>query len=273
MKVLCLVDNSVQPLSGFWGEHGLSFWIESDSRNILFDTGSSGTVLLHNLEIAGLSLEGLDALALSHSHPDHTGGLAAVLEQRRGIPAYAHPDLFRPRYVKKNDEMVPKCLPMSSQVVEQKADLHLSQAPQEIVDGVWTTGEIVNRVEPEGRSPHHYVRSENGWAADPYRDDQSLVLETAKGLLLLCGCCHAGLLNTLEQVRSSFGSYPVAVAGGTHLIGACQAQLDRTIERLREMGSPDLHLNHCTGQRAFAVLSWAFGERVEHCPAGTVLEL
>jgi 7,8-dihydropterin-6-yl-methyl-4-(beta-D-ribofuranosyl)aminobenzene 5'-phosphate synthase len=273
MRVVCVVDNSVLPLSAFWGEHGLAFWIESGGERMLFDTGASGTVLLHNLEIAGLSLQSLYALALSHSHPDHTGGLPALLKQRRGIPTYAHPDLFRPRYSRKKGEMQSKWLPLSPEALRQESEMHLSDAPQFIGEGVWTTGEILNRSEPEGRSAHHFVRSGEDWIADPYRDDISLVLETKAGLYLVCGCCHAGLLNTLAHVRRMFGKYPIGVMGGTHLIGASQEQLDHTVECLREMGSPQLHLNHCTGQPAYVALSQAFGDRVAHCPAGTVLEL
>jgi 7,8-dihydropterin-6-yl-methyl-4-(beta-D-ribofuranosyl)aminobenzene 5'-phosphate synthase len=117
------------------------------------------------------------------------------------------------------------------------------------------------------------VREGDGWAPDPYRDDLSLVLETGAGLFVVCGCCHAGLLNTLAHVRRHFGEDPVGVAGGTHLIGAGTEQLDRTVARLREMGSPRLHLNHCTGPDAFVALSRAFGDRVSHCPAGTTLDL
>ena len=76
MKVQCLVDNSVRPSSAFWGEHGLAFLIDADDgRRLLFDTGASGAVLLHNLESAGVDIGTIDAVVLSHSHPDHTGGL------------------------------------------------------------------------------------------------------------------------------------------------------------------------------------------------------
>jgi 7,8-dihydropterin-6-yl-methyl-4-(beta-D-ribofuranosyl)aminobenzene 5'-phosphate synthase len=271
MKITCLVDNAVKPVSSLWGEHGLSFFIESDQHGMLFDTGASGTVLLHNLEQAGIPPENIDALALSHSHPDHTGGLPALLSQREGIPIYAHPDLFRPRFSRQGGEMRPKWLRMSPDELKQMAELHLDASPQQILPGIWATGEITERNEPEGRSPHHFVRSGEGWAPDPYRDDTALVLETKKGLFVLCGCCHAGLLNTLDHVRRQFGRDPVGVAGGTHLISASKEQIDRTAARLQDMGSPILYLNHCTGPRAFVALSQAFGDRVTDCPAGTTI--
>jgi 7,8-dihydropterin-6-yl-methyl-4-(beta-D-ribofuranosyl)aminobenzene 5'-phosphate synthase len=162
---------------------------------------------------------------------------------------------------------------MSPELLKHESEMHLSDTPQFIIEGVWTTGEILDRSEPEGRSAHHVVRSGEDWIADPYRDDMSLVLETKAGLYLVCGCCHAGLLNTLAHVKHTFGKEPIGVMGGTHLVGASHEQIDHTVERLRDMGSPALHLNHCTGQPAFVALSQAFGDRVAHCPADTVLEL
>jgi 7,8-dihydropterin-6-yl-methyl-4-(beta-D-ribofuranosyl)aminobenzene 5'-phosphate synthase len=273
MKVLCLVDNSVKPLSDFWGEHGLAFLIDTGKGRLLFDTGASGTVLLHNLELAGIGTETLDSLVLSHSHPDHTGGLPGLLERRKGIPVHAHPELFLPRFSRKKGEMMPKWLPMSPDTLKTQVELHLSEKPQQILPGVWTTGEIEDRSEREGRSTHHFVRAGDQWIPDPYRDDMSLVLETEKGPFVICGCCHAGLLNTLSQVKRTFGTDPVGVTGGTHLVGAGKAELEHTIERLRELGSPALHLNHCTGQTALFALSRAFGPGLSHFPAGSELAL
>jgi 7,8-dihydropterin-6-yl-methyl-4-(beta-D-ribofuranosyl)aminobenzene 5'-phosphate synthase len=271
MKLICLVDDAAQPHSDFRDEHGLSFLIEVEDGRVLFDTGASGTVLLHNIEVARIDSESVSALALSHAHVDHTGGLAAFLERGPGLPVYAHSDLLRARFSRKAGRMVERGLPMSLDDLRQRADLRLSDTAQEILPGVWTTGEIVERPELEGRAPHHFVREGDGWAPDPYRDDMSLVLEAQDGLVLVCGCCHAGLLNTLLHVRRVFGKDPTAVAGGTHLASADEAHLRRLVGVLRRLGPPSLYLNHCTGRKAYATLAQAFGDRVSPCPAGTVL--
>jgi 7,8-dihydropterin-6-yl-methyl-4-(beta-D-ribofuranosyl)aminobenzene 5'-phosphate synthase len=271
MKVTCVVDNAVCDHSTFWGEHGLAFLIEAKSGRTLFDTGRSGTVLLHNLELLGIKPKAINALALSHAHYDHTGGLPALLDQVAGIPLYAHPDLFRGRFSRR-EEVKSVGLSLEREALEQRLALQLSAEPTEILPGVWTTGEITDRAEPEGRSAHHLVRGVEGWEPDPYRDDMALVLETGKGLVVLCGCCHAGLLNTLAHVRRTFGLDIAAVAGGTHLLQADEAHLRRVIEVLRELGLPKLYLNHCTGQRAYVTLAQAFGETVAPCPVGTSFE-
>jgi 7,8-dihydropterin-6-yl-methyl-4-(beta-D-ribofuranosyl)aminobenzene 5'-phosphate synthase len=273
MKVTCVVDNAVCDHSTFWGEHGLAFLIETKSGfMLLFDTGRSGTVLLHNLKLLDVGPEAINALAISHAHYDHTGGLQALLDQVAGIPLYAHPDLFRERFSRRKG-LKSVGLPLEREVLDQRLTFQLSAEPTEILPGVWTTGEITDRAEPEGRSPHHLVRGMEDWEPDPYRDDMALILETGKGLVVLCGCCHAGLLNTLAHVRRTFGVDFIAVAGGTHLLQADEAHLRRVIEVLRELSVPWLYLNHCTGQRAYVTLAQAFGEAVAPCPVGTTFEL
>ena len=239
---------------------------------MLFDTGGSGDVLLHNLAAVQVAPQSISALALSHAHRDHTGGLPALLARRAGLPLYAHPDLFRERFSQHGAEMRSVGMPLNQEDLGQVADLSLSDEPQEILPGVWASGEITGRDEPEGRSSHHFIRQGEALVADPYRDDMSLLLETGAGLVLICGCCHAGLLNTLAQVWQAFGRDPVVVMGGTHLISADEEQLHHLVEVLGQMGPPALYPNHCTGQAAYVALARAFGERVSPCPAGTVLE-
>lgn len=275
MKVACVVDDAVCDHSSFWGEHGVAFLIETESGRVLFDTGQSGTVLLHNLELLGTEPKAISALAISHAHYDHTGGLPALLGQVAEITLYAHPDLFRERFSRREGAIKSVGLSLDRETLAQRLTLQLSAEPTEILPGVWTTGEITDRAEPEGRSAHHLVRGLGieGWEPDPYRDDMALVLETEGGRVVLCGCCHAGLLNTLAHVRRTFGTDVTAVVGGTHLLHADEAHLRRVIEVLRELGVPRLYLNHCTGQRAYVTLAQAFGEKVAPCPAGTRLRL
>jgi 7,8-dihydropterin-6-yl-methyl-4-(beta-D-ribofuranosyl)aminobenzene 5'-phosphate synthase len=104
-----------------------------------------------------------------------------------------------------------------------------------------------------------------------------LILEGKQGLILVCGCCHAGLLNTLAHVRGLFNSDITAIVGGTHLVSLDSELLRHTIESLRNLNAsgylPELFLNHCTGKNALAALSQAFGEKVRPCPAGTSLAI
>jgi 7,8-dihydropterin-6-yl-methyl-4-(beta-D-ribofuranosyl)aminobenzene 5'-phosphate synthase len=272
MKITCVVDDRGLPGSDLESEHGASFLIEADGRKVLFDTGQSGSVLLHNLATLGFAPDEIEALILSHAHDDHMGGLASLLERRQGVPLYAHPDVFRKRYRKMDTGPRQVGPALNRAKLAQRVVLRQSAEPLEVFPGVWTSGEIAPRPEPEGRSPYHLVRQGAGWEADPYRDDLSVVLKSSQGLVLICGCCHAGLLNTLAHVRSAFGDDPVAVVGGTHLIHTDVPTMNHVVEALRSYGPPRLWLGHCTGDRAFLALKAAFGDLVALCPVGTVIE-
>lgn len=271
----CLVDNKSLDAARFKAEHGVAFAIETSAGWILFDTGQSGTVMVHNAAQMGIDLMKIDALVLSHAHYDHTGGLEAFLKiSRPGLHLYAHPDIFRERFSIRDGQTRRIGLRMAQADLAQRAILRLSVEPKQILPGVWTTGEITNRAEFEGRSAHHYIHSGSDWLPDPYRDDMALILESHSGLVVICGCCHAGLLNTLAQVRHMFDREVVAIVGGSHLVFVDDDSLEHVVDVLSLTcvdGLPYLYLNHCTSERALDVLSRALGDKVNPCPAGMVL--
>jgi len=271
----CLVDNCVLTGSGLWGEHGVSFSIETPTGRLLFDTGQSGDVLVHNATTMGINLSSFDALAISHAHYDHTGGINAFFDgsRRKNLPLYAHSDLFRKRFALGNAVAQSIGLRQSFEDLNKIADLRLSAEPIQIFPGIWTSGEIRERPEFIGSSPRHVIQERKEFIPDPYRDDLSLALETPGGIVVVCGCCHAGLLNTLMQTQKVFKQDIRAVVGGTHLAGVSEESLDRTVALLPLIcnGVPNLYLNHCSGDRAIAFLAQAFPGKVQPCPAGTIL--
>ena len=272
MRIDCIVDNTVSRQSSFWGEHGLAFFIEQDEKRFLFDTGGSGEVLSHNLKQAGIAPDSLALAALSHNHRDHTGGLEWLLEAANGIPVYVHPEALQPHFSDRTGMMLEKGIPFDVGNLDP-AQWHLNEAAVEILPGVFLSGEIQPRPHPEGRSPHHFIKGESGFVPDPYRDDQSLVMESSKGPILICGCCHTGLLNTLDWVEARFGQPPRAILGGLHLASAGQEQVEALVDALRSRGAPHLYPNHCTGETALMMLMQAFPDRVQPFSAGNSLIL
>ncbi len=272
MRVTCVIDNSVTFGSPLWGEHGLSFWIETAEGIVLWDTGASGTVLAHNL--GALKLTGpIRAMALSHAHSDHTGGLSVALERFPGAPLYAHTSLFTERFSNRSGQARPNGMKWTREELEARGPLHLAAEPQELAPGVWTTGSIAPRPYPSGGADYLLMRRDGQIVADDYADDLSLVLRVNGGIALLCGCCHAGLRNTLLTVRQQYTEPLVAILGGTHLNAAADDELHALAATLADEGAPALYINHCTGDRALAALRATFGERVRACPAGTTLDL
>jgi 7,8-dihydropterin-6-yl-methyl-4-(beta-D-ribofuranosyl)aminobenzene 5'-phosphate synthase len=275
MRLICVVDDAVHPDSPFWGEHGLSFLIETKGRRVLFDTGQSGTVLLHNLKLLGVDPATIDAVAISHAHYDHTGGLSALLKHLPpGTPLYANPDLFRERFSRREGKTQGVGPTMTQAELAEQMRLELSAKPQEIISGVWTTGEINKRPEPEGSSDYHLMREGDLLVADAYRDDMALVLQSGDELILLCGCCHAGLLNTLAHVKRAFEQPIAAIVGGLHLISASDDDLRHAGEVLLAMPVlQHVYPNHCSGEAAFVTLTEILGTAVvQPYPAGTPLE-
>ena len=267
--ITCVVDNKAVDGSGLKTEHGVAFWIDTEHGSALFDTGQSAQVLKHNFEKLDLRAEDIDAVAISHAHYDHTGGLEAVLVKNPELKFFANADIFRGKYLLNDGVYEAAGFEYAQDHYAKSAHLHLSSEPAQIFPNLWTTGEIVNREEPEGRSANHHIRKGGKFVPDPYKDDMSLVLKTEKGLVLICGCCHAGLLNTLASVEENFEGPIIAAIGGTHLMTADGELLRHVIDVLKgKYVGVRLYLNHCTGDDALKALTEVFGSAVRHFKAG-----
>ncbi|MCS7286112.1 MAG: MBL fold metallo-hydrolase [Anaerolineae bacterium] len=273
MKVSCVVDDSVLPGARLLNQHGLSFLIEHNERYILFDTGPNGKVILQNLARLEIEPESLSAIVLSHAHIDHTGGLAAILERTPDTPVYAHPDIFIPRFSLREERLKDVSFPISWAAAMLKLRLILRKDPVEVSPGIWTSGDISPRTEPEGRSERHFARIEGRLVPDPYRDDIALILDLGNKLAVVCGCCHAGILNTLNVVKERFRKPVEAIFGGLHLEDADELTILRTGETLKDWGVLRLYINHCTGARALTILREILGDGVVPFPAGSSITL
>lgn len=272
-SLTCVVDNeTTSPV--LKREHGLSFWIESADGVVLFDTGQTAEALFNNLERLGLLVSKIGAVVLSHAHYDHTGGLAALLDKRPGLPVYAHSDLFQPRYSHRQSGYLSIGLDMSRAELLRQSDLRLTREPVELLPGLWTSGEISERPQAKGTSVNLVIRGVNGeWLPDPHTDDQSLlILGKDESMTLICGCCHAGILNTLAHVKRVFSREVSMVMGGIHLKSANAEEIAHVIRVLSDT-SPGMeyNLNHCTGDVAIDAFSRVFGGRVKSFPAGVAI--
>jgi 7,8-dihydropterin-6-yl-methyl-4-(beta-D-ribofuranosyl)aminobenzene 5'-phosphate synthase len=276
MRITYLSDNSAGFSSGCLAEWGLSILVEVGRRRILLDTGRDRGVMLENAESLDVKLEHLDALVLSHGHYDHTGGLAALLGRVSPLKVVAHPDIFIPKYARRaNGEYYNIGLRSTREELEvMGARFTLSRGPVKLGPGVTTIGEVPDTSGFEPVDTFCYVKQGARYRKDPLRDDLAIAVVRPYGLVVITGCAHQGIVNTLRQAQAVTGVEKVhAVFGGAHLFRAEGERLDRTIAALLEMGVERLAPSHCTGPEAAARLWQAFGERFQWVAAGAVVEL
>ena len=270
--VTLLAENTSEG-RGIRGEHGLAFRIERDGQRILFDTGQ-GLVLTDNAARLNVELAAVDALVLSHGHYDHTGGVAQVLAAAdRKLPVYAHPAALQPKYRATAGGVREIGMPaVCRQALDTQARLILSTTGATIAEGIRTSGEIP-RIHPEEASDEHFCLDAAGQVDDPIADDQALIVANGAGIVVLLGCAHAGLINTLDHVRGLTNGAPIrAVVGGLHLRSATPERLEWTLRELQRFDIAQFYPMHCTGFAATATLWQALPGRVQMAGAGASLE-
>jgi len=235
-------------------EHGFSLWIEADDTNILFDAGQT-SAFAENAKALGIDLSSADFIVLSHGHYDHTGGLEAALEAAPRAQICLHPEAGLPRFSH------PPGLPMrtigmafSTRNALQTRSVQACSQPEQIRKGIWITGPIP-RLHPIEHPQQAFSRDEQGLEPDLFQDDLALVIQSISGNVILTGCCHAGVANTLQQARRITGDNRcVLLAGGLHLVRANEDQVLSVLDTLREVDVQTVLSGHCTGCEAENVL-------------------
>lgn len=261
MTITTLAENTVRR-PGLIAKHGLSFLIQTDRGTVLFDTGQ-GYALIHNAARLDVDLGKVDRIVLSHGHFDHTGGLRQVLGRIGPREVFAHPDALRPKYSVREGRVWAIGIPGRREDLEEAgATFRLSESPAEILPGIVATGRIPRTSGFEQVGAHFRAGPEKDSTQDLLRDDQALIVETGEGPVVVLGCAHAGLVNTLFYAAELAGGRKFAgVIGGTHLIDADESRLRRTVETLGAFEIGRMAACHCTEFRGQVALYEAFGKR------------
>ncbi len=270
LQITILADNALFNRD-LLAEHGLAILVEAGGRRILFDTGQ-GRVLAGNAAALGCALDTLDAIVLSHGHYDHTGGLAQVLQLGGKPRIFMHPAALSPKFAKRDrpphrDIGMPDASREALGAIGGR--LVKTASVTEVAPGVWCTGEI-----PRTRAVESsFFLDESCRETDPLADDQALFIETRNGIVVVTGCAHAGLVDTLDCVAQLTGQKRIfAVIGGFHLMlsesEAWEAAGNALIRREVQWMAPA----HCTGFGAQAYLRGRFHSRALEAGAGRRLE-
>ncbi len=275
---LCITTLSENAVAGLdlLGEWGLSTLIETDEVSILFDVGQSISSA-HNAEALDIDLRKVNKIVLSHGHFDHTGGLRRILRKIKGeVEIIAHPDVWAAKYRCHEGQTDRKVgIPFTRGELENLgAHFNLTRKPVKITDSIMTTGEIPLTTDFEEIDADMFVKVAGHWQPDKLLDDQALIIRTGSGLVVILGCAHRGMINTLYRARNLTGVETIhAVLGGSHLHKASEERVWATIAALRSMGVQKLGLTHCTGEAVVSLLAQEFGENFFYNHAGTRFDL
>lgn len=292
VRVTLLVDNE-RGAPGLRSQWGFSAWIETPRARVLLDSGCNDA-FWRNAAKLDVPLETADAFVLSHGHFDHGGGIARVVEAAPGARVVLHPGGLAPHYwLAKTSKVDPIGLPERSLTALGAAGERVTWAlgPLEVAPGVWASGPIPRRHALE-EAERNFFLDRACTVRDHVVDDQALWAETPAGLVVLTGCAHAGIVNTLDHVRrvasgredampraadgplATDGLPRVrAVIGGLHLLHASPARLRATSEALAGAGVELVAPVHCTGKRGKRHLRERFGDAFADCATGSVLEI
>ena len=273
LRITIICENTAIPAE-LIGEHGFSALIERDNERILFDTGQ-GVGLVHNAKLLGVDFAGISDVILSHGHYDHTGGLKSFLYETGEVKITAHPHIFQPKYAQHGGSLRYIGIPFSPEAIEGWGGiLRLTEDPAEVAPGITTTGTVPRRTSFEQGDKNLLVKTENGLQEDPLLDDLSLIIDTPHGLVVVLGCAHAGLINTLTHIKDLTGKDSFHwVVGGTHLGFHGPELLEEVIQKLQAFSIDYIGVSHCTGLYAGARLAQERGEGFRFCNVGTVIEV
>jgi 7,8-dihydropterin-6-yl-methyl-4-(beta-D-ribofuranosyl)aminobenzene 5'-phosphate synthase len=257
-------------------EHGLSLFLEITHQGVtdsfLLDTGSTSLTVGYNAEKLGINLRKLKGIFLSHNHKDHTTGLEDVLAITGPVPVFIHPYGFYTKWVKSRPSRLDK-----NRLAELGAMWRAEEGPQPMAPFLWTTGPIARTTDFEeiiGLSDRK-VEKEGVMEEESFLDDGAVLMKVkGKGLVIVTGCAHSGIVNTIRHCQKLGGNDKIhAVIGGFHLTQAPPERLTKTIQALKEKEIRCLAPSHCTGFEAMAAIRQACPESFVIPSVGTRIEL
>jgi len=269
------------PKSRLRAEHGFSTLVTvvraGQRHSLLFDAGLTEDGLLQNMEILGINPSDLRAVVLSHGHADHALGLLGMLRRRgrHALPLVLHPEAFRTRKIVLPDGHEIRLPPPNRADLEaERVELVEERGPSYLLEqAVLITGQVPRGTDFEKGFPIHFAERDGRWERDPWiHDDQAIVMKVkGKGLIVLTGCGHSGLINILTQAQALTGGERIhAVVGGFHLTGGLfDPIIPRTVEELRRFGPAVVVPGHCTGWKATHAIAAAMPSAFVQNSVGT----
>lgn len=274
-RLTILADNVVVGKNETLGEHGFSVYLETEKGSFLFDSGK-GRTIVHNAIVCKRDLKSLKKIMISHGHADHTGGLPEVLRFHDRIDVLGHPDIFLDRF--RRDERGRETyggIPYQKGFLEKMgANFVFNKGPVEIEQGLLLTGEVPRKNTFEvGDMGNRFGIRDGKVVPEHISDDQSLVIQTGRGILIVLGCAHSGTVNIINHAVQVTGINRIyAIVGGTHLDFSGEEQLEKTIQALGTFPIEHFIPSHCTGISVAVRLQREFKKIFQFSHVGKVFE-
>lgn len=265
-KATILIDNTSE--EALLTEWGLSVFIEHNGRKILLDTGSSGK-FSENASVLGISLSEVEYAVLSHAHYDHSDGFERFFELNTSAKLYLQSGTEENCYSGEGADR--HYIGIKQGTLERFADRIEYVHEHKLFDGAYI---IPHRYDMEmaGRQAHMYLYKNGEWTVDCFHHEQSLVLDTEKGLVVFNSCCHGGADVIINEISEAFGKEVYALVGGLHLFRSNDEKVIEMAERLKKTGIKRIYTGHCTGERAFQLLENRLGDILRPISSGSIIE-
>ena len=279
MKITTLIENHENCEKGLRGEHGLSILVQCEEKNILFDTGQTGA-FIDNAKKMHVNLRSVDSLVLSHGHHDHSGGVMRFLkEENEKADIYLGKGYFMPKYVQRSEGGIRYNGNAFSQEEfdnlvrnQNRKVIGIEEEVYRLTRQVYLVAGIPMTNSQEQLNPFFYLKNSD-YEQDTFQDEIVMVAEREKGLVVIAGCSHRGIMNIITAVEEKFGRPVIGVIGGTHLIKAGQERLNYTIAELKKRNLEFLAVSHCTGEENIDRLQKEFGDRFIRNITGNTITL
>lgn len=276
MRLSCVVENTAKFSSEFWAEHGFSVLIEHEDSKILFDTGKSPEVLERNMGLIN-GFNDLETVVLSHGHKDHTGGLPAIFKNC-SADIFMRKDGLKPKYLSDDGEMKFIGTPVSYRLEDGEINLtkgvspvKFVETPMEIAPNIYIFTDIPMLNDFEQLSSSLLFLEDGNIVQDTFNEELVVVVRTDHGLVIVSGCAHRGIINSINAVSDYFHENIFGVVGGTHLVTADVNRRLRTVQEFEKINASKLVLGHCNGFEAQCLFKNKFKEVFQPLECGKIL--